>query len=1091
MQRSAIVRMLVMTGALTGAPTVALLGAMEGLGCGPPAVPERPLPPPQVSDGLEDIAAWRAAGSEGVRSDVRGVSGQVGQAMRLSFDMAGTGGYAIATRGLVLDGSHNFEISFDLRGELPVNNFEVKLIDATGKNVWWFHRTDYEYPVDWRRLAIKKRQIEFAWGPASDKALGQIATLEIVVATGKGGGKGWIDIDQLVVRALPELTAPPPPVRAAATSSASDAGPALAVDGERDTAWRSDPLDPAGDRAAFTIDLGRERDIGGLIVHWATPWAVAYDVDVSGDGASWRTVGSVRGGNGGADPFARLETAARFVRLRLASSSGQGYALAELELVDLDTDTTLNRFVEALARTAPAGTFPRAQSGQQPYWTLVGVDGGHDSGLLSEDGAVELRSGGPSIEPFVVTGGKLTSWATAGATQSLDGRYLPIPSVTWHQPAWDLAMTALAVAPTGADRVDRAELAVRYVLRNTGDAPLNAQLVLAVRPFQVNPPAQAYNIPGGVSSIHELAWNPADSTLMINGTLPVRLLTAPRSVGLSPFHAIGFPVTPLPVSAPRAISLRDASGLASAAVVYELQIPPRQDATVVVVAPLFGDGVSSAPRTQDPAAPAAWFGGALADARADWHDLLDRVGFRVPDEAQPVVDTLRTSLAYMLLSRDGAMLRPGTRCYARAWIRDGAMISEALLRMGHPGVAAEFLRWFAPYQRADGKVPCCVGSHGAGPVPEHDSHGQLIYLVREVYRYTRDSALLRELWPRVLAAARYMDQLRQAERVPANRTGDRRPQWGLLAPSISHEGYINPAYSYWDNFWGLRGYRDAVWIAGELGERATAGELARQRDEFSRDLRASIDASVAAHHLAFIPGAADVGDFDATSTTIALAPTGVDDILPRDLLTATFERYFHQLVGRHDGTLPWKEYTPYELRAIGTFVRLGWRSRAADATRYMFADRRPAGWNQWAEVVGRDPREPRYIGDMPHAWVHSDFARSALDGFAFERGDDTLVLAAGVPPSWLSGTGIAISRLATPWGALGYTLSEAANKLVLEIDAGPLPPGGFVLPWPYPAGTASPGATRINGRPARWTGTPAELRITARPARVVISLQHP
>jgi len=42
----------------------------------------------------------------------------------------------------------------------------------------------------------------------------------------------------------------------------------------------------------------------------------------------------------------------------------------------------------------------------------------------------------------------------------------------------------------------------------------------------------------------------------------------------------------------------------------------------------------------------------------------------VPAEAQPLIDTLRSSLAHILLSRVGPVLRPGTRSYARSWIRD-------------------------------------------------------------------------------------------------------------------------------------------------------------------------------------------------------------------------------------------------------------------------------------------------------------------------------------------------------------------------------------------------------------------------------------
>jgi hypothetical protein len=492
------------------------------------------------------------------------------------------------------------------------------------------------------------------------------------------------------------------------------------------------------------------------------------------------------------------------------------------------------------------------------------------------------------------------------------------------------------------------------------------------------------------------------------------------------------------------------------------------------------------------AAP-AWFAAALAAARATWHAKLDRVGLRVPAAGQPIVDTLRASLAYMLLSRDGPILRPGTRSYARAWIRDGAMIGEALLRLGHPEIAAGFLRWYAPYQFASGKVPCCVEPRGAVPVPEHDSHGELIHLAAEVYRYTHDRDQLAAVWPRALAAAGYLEQLRQSERTPANQAADRRERYGLLPPSISHEGYsAKPAYSYWDDFWGLTGYKDAAWLAGELGDTAAELRLAAQRDDFRRELLASITTSAAAHHVAYIPGAADLGDFDATSTTIALSPGGELATLPPALVQATFERAWQALVDRRPGVAPgvapsaaaWTAYTPYELRLIGSFVRLGWRGRVQDALASYFADQRPRAWLQWAEVVGRDPREPRFIGDMPHAWVHSDYARAALDLFAYEReADHALVLAAGIAPAWFAGAGFAVDRLPTPYGPLSYAVTATDQAITLTLGPGAVPPGGLVLPWPL---ATPPGTARINGTPARWRGAAPELSITARPATVVL-----
>src|SRR3546814_2305718 len=65
-----------------------------------------------------------------------------------------------------------------------------------------------------------------------------------------------------------------------------------------------------------------------------------------------------------------------------------------------------------------------------------------------------------------------------------------------------------------------------------------------------------------------------------------------------------------------------------------------------------------------------------------WREQLDDVDIDVPLAGQALADTLRTATAHMLVSRVGPSLRPGTRSYARSWIRDGAMIPEGLLRMG-------------------------------------------------------------------------------------------------------------------------------------------------------------------------------------------------------------------------------------------------------------------------------------------------------------------------------------------------------------------------------------------------------------------------
>src|SRR5207245_874915 len=135
-------------------------------------------------------------------------------------------------------------------------------------------------PREWQLVRIKKRQIDFAWGPTKERTLRHAATVEFVVAAGRGGGRGSVYVSRLVLRELPEEPAvvPPPVVRA--SSSLPGAEAALAIDGNATTAWRSDPA--AGAAQDLTIDFRRPREFGGLGVRWlGHAYASRYDVQFS------------------------------------------------------------------------------------------------------------------------------------------------------------------------------------------------------------------------------------------------------------------------------------------------------------------------------------------------------------------------------------------------------------------------------------------------------------------------------------------------------------------------------------------------------------------------------------------------------------------------------------------------------------------------------------------------------------------------------------------------------------------------------------------------------------------------------------------
>ena len=938
-------------------------------------------------DDFRDAARWQASASDQVRSSLeRGPRGS----LCLRYDFAGVSGYAVARRALPLVLPPHYAFTLRLSGEGSPNAFQLKFVDASGDNVWWRNIPAYTPPARPTDLRIRQRQVEFAWGPTADKLLQRAAAIELVVASGEGG-RGRLCFERLALHRLD------PP------------GPAV---------------EPRLGHApgATTLDLGRPTEFNGITWRWAGPGPHAARVEASDDGRRWRRLHTLRASRRGTVALWLPEQEARYLRVTSRSRVEALRAPSPADWPDR------NALLRTLAAHAPASAFPRAFHGQQNYWTLVGVDGGAArSALISEDGAIEPRRAGPSLEPVLIdAGGRLIGWAEVQRTNGLVDDHLPLPVVQWRHPRVAMRIEAAADGPREAP-----QLLLRYTVHNVHWERQQFTLALALRPWQVNPPQQFLNTPGGFAPVRQLAWN--GPTLALDGQPWLRTVQPPAEVRA----ARGDDADALLDDAPPLRALADDSGFGSARLAWPMTLEPGERRTVHLLLPL-GDKAPAAATSAD------------VDARFDaiaahWRERLNRVRFTLPPEAKPLQDSLRSALAHMLLSRDGPALQPGTRSYARSWVRDGAMMVAGLLRLGEVDAARDFVRWYAGFLFASGKVPCCVDRRGADPVAENDSHGQFIHAVAELWRHTQDRALVAELWPMVDAAARYMETLRQSERKPG-------PPgfFGMMPASISHEGYsAKPMHSYWDNFWALAGWRDAVLLAEVSGHGARAAELQRQHDEFRRDLGASLAAVMARHRIPHLPGAAELGDFDPSSSTLIFSPAGAEDLVPRAVLDATWDRYWSEVASRRQRS-DWADYTPYELRSVSALLRLGHADRARAMLDFFHADQRPAGWNQWAEVVGRVEREPRFIGDMPHAWISSDYIRSALDLLAHERDSDgALVLAAGVPAAWLAAGPVGIEGLGTAHGRLSYHLKKADERtLRLDIGAGlRTPPGGLWLAW--------------------------------------------
>lgn len=428
---------------------------------------------------------------------------------------------------------------------------------------------------------------------------------------------------------------------------------------------------------------------------------------------------------------------------------------------------------------------------------------------------------------------------------------------------------------------------------------------------------------------------------------------------------------------------------------------------------------------------------------------------------------LRAQAAYMLINQTGPAMQPGPRNYNRSFIRDGMATSAVLLRMGEAKVARDYLAWYSEHGvHGNGLVSPILNNDGSvntgfGSDIEYDSQGQYVALVADVARLDGGPESVRAYLPKVKAALRFLQELRERTLVPGYKADQPSPQRfaGILAPSISHEGYPSPTHSYWDDYWGLKGWHDGAWLAESLGDHETARWAREQYKALYDALHASIRATMAWKGIDFIPSSADLGDGDPTGVSIALDPTGAQSVLPAEALRTTFARYLDDVRKRNQpGAL--YAYTPYEIRNVLSYVHLGQPEAADELLQGLLHDRRPLEWQVLAEVVHSRLRFPRYLGDMPHTWIGAEYGRT-LFGMLMREDDDALSLLPGTPPSWVAGDGLAVERLPTAYGTLQMQARQRDGVLTVALGEG-LRKDTAVRMW-WPSRTA-PKSVRVDGR---------------------------
>lgn len=974
-------------------------------------------------DDFENNQGWKEFLSDGVTLKISSDHGLHGNAIRFDYDFTKGTGYGGINKVFKIDLPENFEFSFYMKAESPGNNFEIKFLDSTGSNVWWVNNRNYEFPKDWKKIRLKKRHIGFAWGPTEDRTFRKVNKIEFTIASYMGG-KGTVWIDDLKFEQLPPEVSVYPEPSISANSFMENCSPLNVFDKNENTFWQSKGTSDQ----SLTIDFKTRREFGGLKIDWLkNHQAKSFDVLISDDGNNWDKVYSVKS-NSGYVSFIRLpETEAKYLQINLTNGNDtSGFAVNEINFVDIKDATTKNNFMLYVAGNSERGDYPRYFCNEATFWTVLGVNNDVKEAMINKDGMIEVDKSAFSIEPMIQIGSEYYNWNNVNATQLLEENYLPVPSVKWECPGIDFKIEAF----TNGEANKTSSLYLKYIISNSSQTEKDGKLFLMLRPFQVNPHYQWLNDPGGVGKINSINEN--NGRIYVNDDkviIPLEKYDSFSADGFDEGNIIGL-IKANKISGQKYIL--DPYNMANGVITYNFNLKPGEQKELYFAVPFYGEKTFTETLTTE------LFNNKHSETSNFWKSELDHIKFNLPHSADRIVNVYRSNLAYVLINRDKVGIQPGSRSYERSWMRDGALTSSALLKSGIVTEIKDYINWYTSYQYENGKVPCVVDKRGPDPTPENDSHGEMIYLLREYFNFTKDTTFLKSKNENVIKAVDYMQSLIAERSTDHYRTGNDsvRAHYGLITESISHEGYSEkPMHSYWDDFFVMKGFKDAADIQKILGNKKEYERIKKIRDTFKTNLYNSINLTMKYKNINYIPGCVEKGDFDATSTTIALTPCNEFKNLPKPQVYNTFDKYFDYFLQRKDDKIDWINYTPYENRLIGSFILLDQPERAHQLIDYFLNDQNPHNWNAFAEVVWKDKKHAGFVGDIPHTWVGSDFINAIRTLFVYENEfDESLVLGSALYQDWIDAPdGMSIENLPTYYGEISYSVKKENNSYKISI----------------------------------------------------------
>ncbi len=636
-----------------------------------------------------------------------------------------------------------------------------------------------------------------------------------------------------------------------------------------------------------------------------------------------------------------------------------------------------------------------------------------------------------------------------------DEGYL-IPWSAWN--AGDVAVkTEVCEVRRNSPKGELFVVGARAHLANNGSAPRKVSLYVALRSLG----------PAGWP-VKELAVSPSSDALLVEGHPAIVAMEKPTAAGVLATDTIGKLATEGQM--PEEGTATSESGDCSGALRFDLAIGASETKTLSFVCPVL-PGRRAVGHNWDRVHP--WFqldlakpnpseGGILQadpgleyyrglsvdqlfqEAESYWKELVGPPPVKAPDKRWAEATAAITGHMAMCLNEGAPDL---VVVSLNVFTRDSVYMTNFLQKSGHLDLARRFIDYLLAHPFS-GRVQ-----------PEADNPGQILWILGEQWRFTRDEEWLQRVFPSVRKLAALIAYYRTTP--GPHWVGDDTMDFGEALPVEkckelkpgACDGH-NPRYT---EAFDIAGLRAAVMLAQATANEDDASQWSKLADSLFEKYDQQYGAKLAEGY----------GNY-AVLWPCRLYPIGHGEAHEQFKsygMRKTGEWRYFPLATAHQGLLAGNREA-----GCGTIAShldekqmRGW---------YAFDEGGPSGVGGWPHLrttwswnYPKPNWAPVSAMAMPDGWVLAEVWLLLRDCVLFEDGD-RLVLLGGVDPSWFTAReGIAVESLPTYFGPCAFTYAPTEKGAALRLSGPAAPPGGFVLRLPK---TLSATAT-VDGKPLQWS----------------------